>query len=192
MAVTIEWSTSSTFTSSTDLISHGNLANGVTGSGTEIFIRHTGVTPLTGCSFYIHPVATGYTGSSSATNDFTEVTTWGAGVTANSFGGIQINMDKTDLYTASYSALSHTHKDEIDSLKVVAFTARLDDGLGAVGVSPSTAVELHENMNLITPGQLPTGATPDVAFKLRIKVPVQEDTAGIRQFDQILRYTYTS
>jgi hypothetical protein len=40
-------------------------------------------------------------------------------------------------------------------------------------------------------GTIPNGVN-NATFQMRIKVPTDEDTAGIRQFDQVMKYTFTS
>lgn len=192
MAVTIEWSTQSDFSSSTTLINHGNVSSGNESTAVEVFIRHDGDNPITSCAFYTQPYSGTYTGSASAATDFTELTTsWAANNTANGFGGFQINMDKSNSYNTAEAALAYNAKD-YESTGVVAFTARTDDGDGAVGVNAGSAVPLHLNMGLSIAGQIQVGTTPGVGFEARIVVPVDEDTAGIRQFDSVLLYTYTS
>lgn len=192
MTVTIEWSTSSTFSSTTELIDHGNSSNGDITEGIEIFIRHDGSNPITSCSFYLQPFTGTYSGDATASDDFTEITEWGASSTSSTFGGCQINMDMDNGYTSTFSSISYTSKDVLDTGEIVAFTARQDDGGGAVGINTTSAVTLHTNMGLSTAGEIPTGTQPGVAFKARIQIPTSEDTAGIRQFSQVLKYTFTS
>ncbi len=189
MVVAVEWSTSSSFASTTSLIDHGNVASGAATSGVEIFIRHNGLNPITGCVFFIQPFTGTYSGAATAPSDFTELaTTWGA-ASAAAFGGFQVNMDKNSAYVAAWG--SSGTKDTIVSTKKLTFTARNDDGGGAVAVSAATGVPLHVDMGCTSEGVVPIGSTPGVGFKARLMVPAAT-TLGVRQFDQVLKYTYTS
>ncbi len=189
--VTITWSTSSTFASTTSLINHGNVANGANTSAVEVFIRHDGSNPITDCVFYIQPFTGTYSGDESAATDYAEIATaWGADSTSDGFGGFQVNMDKDNSYAAAWG--TYSAKDTLDVGDILTFTARTTDGSGNVAVSAASGVPLHVNMGLSTEGEIPTGLTPGVGFQCRVKVPTAEDTAGIRQFDQVLKYTYTS
>ncbi len=60
------------------------------------------------------------------------------------------------------------------------------------GDSIANGITLHANMGLISTGTIQAGTAPNVRFKLRIQLPEDEDTPGTREFDQKLRYTFTS
>jgi len=41
-------------------------------------------------------------------------------------------------------------------------------------------------------GVIPYGGGPNVRFKMRVSVPSSESTVGVRLFDHVAKYTYTS
>lgn len=185
MAVSITWSLTNNGTGIT-LVDHGNAANGQNTTAKQVYIRHDGANEITNCAFYNQQKSGSYTGSANAAADFTELINWGDGNTANSFGGFQVNMDAEGGFSGGPTwGMSETQKTSADGLK---FTLRT-----GVADNPTNAVTLSEKMstNMTTNGVIPAGVT-DVTFQCRIKIPVDEDTAGVRQFDQVLKYTYTS
>lgn len=185
MAVSITWSATAGGTAITN-VNHGNAANGAVTSAQQVYIRHDGTNPITGCSFYFGQKTGSYTGSFNAAADFTEIRAWGDGGTANAFGGVQVNMDAEGGFSGGASwDMSESQKTSTDGYK---FTMRT----GTADVT-GNSVDLSEKMSasMSVDGTIPNGIT-NVTFQIRIKIPTDEDTAGIRQFDQVLKFTYTS
>jgi hypothetical protein len=81
--------------------------------------------------------------------------------------------------------MSESQKTSSDGYK---FTMRT-----GVGDASGNAVTLSEKMSasMSVDGTIPNAVT-SATFQIRIKIPTDEDTAGVRQFDQVLKYTYTS
>jgi hypothetical protein len=184
MTVSITWSSTAGGAGIASL-NHGTSANGNNTTAQEIFIRHNGVNPITACGFYFAQKSGSYTGSATAADDFTEMIAWGDDNDTADFGGIQINMDKEGSFSGGSTwGMSEAQKTSVDNLK---FTVRT-----GVGNSLANAVTLSEKMGtgMTTNGEIP--ASTNVSFQLRIKVPSSENVAGTRQFDQVLKYTYTS
>lgn len=184
MTVSITWALTS-MGSPVTLVNHGNAANGeYTSPNQNVYIRHDGSNPITNCAFYFQQKASGYTGSFSAAADFTEIKAWGDSSTSSGHGGVQVNMDPTNStgYNATTWNLSNTTK-----TTTVAFTMHT-----SVADTTNNAVTLKEHMSagMSVDGQIPNGV--EARFLARFLVPTDEDTAGVRQIDQVLKYTFTS
>ena len=185
MAVSITWSSTAGGVGITS-VSHGSATNGANTTAQQIFVRHDGTNPITACAFYFAQKSGSYTGGFTATTDFAELLAWGDGATANAFGGVQINMDSEGSFSGGATwDMSQSQKTSVDGLK---FTVRT-----STGDATGTAVTLSEKMStsMSTNGTLPNAVT-NASFQIRLKVPTDEDTAGTRQFDQVLKYTFTS
>jgi hypothetical protein len=93
-------------------------------------------------------------------------------------------MDPTNStgYNATTWNLSNTTK-----TTTVAFTMHT-----SVADTTNNAVTLKEHMSagMSVDGQIPNGV--EARFLARFLVPTDEDTAGVRQIDQVLKYTFTS
>ena len=136
----------------------------------DLYISHDGDEKIYSCGFYIQAYSGVYAGGDSAANDYTELLGWGAA----DIEGFLINQDLLGLWAAGYT--SHktgrgtvTMPITLDSDSIVG-GASLGDGEieGAV----LGAEEAH--------------------VMVKIAVPAAETTAGTRQFDQVLAFTYTS
>lgn len=185
MPVSITWSATNNGTAITS-VNHGNAANGTNTTAQQVFIRHDGANPITGCAFYFGQKTGSYTGSFNAAADFAEIKAWGDGGTANAFGGVQVNMDAEGGFSGGATwGMSESQKTSSDGYK---FTMRT-----GVADASGNAVTLSEKMSasMSVDGTIPNGVT-SATFQIRIKIPTDEDTAGVRQFDQVLKYTYTS
>jgi hypothetical protein len=190
MAVNITWSATQNGVAITSL-DHGSGSNGDTvsngGNGTagvEVWLRHDGANAITNAGFYLGQKSGTYTGAVSAAADLAEMLAWGDGATAGAFGGFQINMEKTG-GTPYSSGNWPSVGTKTPTLGSAFYTG--------VGDSIANKVLLKTSMGASVSGTgvLDAGGTA-CAFKCRVQIPTDEDTVGIRQFDQKLRYTYTS
>jgi hypothetical protein len=185
MAVSITWSLTDNGAAET-LIDHGNAANGENTTATQIYIRHDGTNEITNCAFYFAEKSGSYTGSLNAVADYAEMLAWGDAGVADDWGGIQVNMDAEGGFSGGATwGMSESQKTSADGYK---FTART-----GVGDGSANGVTLSEKMSasMSVDGTIPNAIT-NTTFQLRIKIPTNEDTAGVRQFDQVLKYTFTS
>lgn len=185
MAVSITWSLTANGSGIT-LVDHGNAANGQNTTAKQVFLRHDGANEITNCAFYTQQKSGSYTGSANAALDFTELVNWGDGVVSAAWGGFQVNMDAEGGFSGGATwGMSESQKSSADGLK---FTMRT-----GVADSAPNGVTLSEKMssNMSTNGVIPAGVT-NATFQCRVKIPTNEDTAGVRQFDQVMSYTYTS
>ena len=181
MSVSITWNQSGSPVSS---VSHGSGGNGDTLPEQEISIEHDGNNPITNCQFFLAAKSDPYSGDFSKSQDLAKLLSWGDGNIANDFGGFQINMDAIGSFPAGKWP---TEADKIDSGSGeyhVFYTGH--------GDSYSNGIVLHQNMSgdMTQMGVIPVNA--EASFKCRIQIPTSEGTIGIRQFDQRLRFTFTS
>lgn len=184
MAVNVIWSYTNGGEAISAIINHGNAANGDTTTVKEIFLRHDGSNEITNVGIYVRDYSGTYAGDATASSDLIELLSWGDASTIDTFGGFQVNMDAVGAYpAASWPA----YDDKSPSNGFVHRTG--------VGDSEGNAVTLAKAAGIADPyvaGELPSGNSPNVRFKARIQVPTAEDTAGIRQFDQVVRFAFTS
>lgn len=182
--VAVTWSTTAGGVTTTSF-DEGNSANGATTTATRIYIRHDGVNPITNCRLYIVPRLT-YSGDFTAVDDFAELLAAGNALTANTFGGVQLNFDATGGFSGGDTwGMSESQKTASDALK---YTIRT-----GVGDTASTGILLPMQMSasMTEDGVIPAGVT-DASFQVRLKIPTDEDTLGVRQFDMILKFTATT
>ena len=178
MTVAINWSLTPAGAAITDF-EFPTISNGDTSSHQQIYLSHDGASSITGCGFYFREVVGGYTGDDSPAEDFAEIKSWGDySDDANGFGGAQIEMDPV----GAAWGLTHLVKST-----ATAFVLR-----SGVGDTPDNAVTLVTEMSpsMVTDGVIPTGV--EVSFLIRFQVPTNEDVAGVRQIQQVFKYTFTS
>lgn len=180
MSVSIIWSATNGGAALSSPVDHGSGGNGDTLATSTIYLRHDGDNPITDCGFYLAELTGTYSGGASKSADLAEVLGWGDGTTATTFGGLLLNMNATGGWATwpSYSSKSGSNYN----------TFRTN-----VGDSQINKITLATEMGLTgSAGVVQAGDSPNVRFRLRVQIPTAEDTVGIRQFDQRLRYTYTS
>lgn len=167
MVVSIIWSETQDGAAWSEPIDSGEIPTGESGSSLdEVWIRHTGTNKITNCAFYIQAYTGSYTGGASASDDYNELITWGNDSATDGFLIDQETFDGTETFV--------THKTG-QGTSVAPIT------LDGKSESPSGGG---------TNGEIAASADHKIQFK--ITVPSAEDTAGTRQFDQVLKYTYTS
>lgn len=181
MPVSVTWSLTNGGAAISEPLDHGTGVNGDTLAAQEIHLRHDGVNQITNCGFYLAQKSGAYAGDADAPSDLAELLAWGDDSTENGFGGFQVNMDAVGGFGAGAWPLYNSKQPTNGS---AFFTG--------VGDTAANKIQLPTSMNLGTPGNIPAGATPNVRFQARIQVPTDEDTPGVRQFDQKLRFTFTS
>ena len=158
-------------------VDHGPSDNGDSTIEKEFFLRHTYLNNITGVGFYLRPTTATYSGDFTAVKDYDELIAWGDGADLPSLGGFQYNFSADTAYP-------------IDSWP-------LSPGVGdshrtGFGDSAATALGLPTSTGVVHFGEVQTGLAPNVRFKMRIKVPENASTTGIRQVEQVMLYNYTS
>jgi len=181
MAITVTWSSTDGGSAISEPLNHGSAAAGNILTAQTIFLAHNGTSPITGCVFYIEEKSGTYGGAATPSADLAELLGWGDDSTANGYGGYQLNMDAN----GSFPALSFPVFNNKQRNQSVTF-------LTGVGDSPANGVPLPTTMGLTNAQEIPIGTSPGISFQCRIQIPTDEGVAGIRQFDQKLRFTFTS
>lgn len=187
MPVSITWSSTSGGAATT-LIDHGSVANGAYSSpNQDVYLSHDGLNSITACAFYFQAKASGYTGAASGVLDFAEIKAYGDLSTVSGHGGVQLNMDP--LNASVYNATTWDLSESVKSVGSPTYAFTMKTGTGDTS---STAVTLNALMSagMTVEGEIPTGV--EARFLARFQVPTDEDTAGIRQLEQVLLYTFTS
>jgi hypothetical protein len=180
MPVNIIWSLTAGGVAVTTTIDHGNCANGSNTTIKEIYLRHDGLNSITAAGLYIRQFSGTYVGSFTANADINEIIGWADAVTSAGFGGVHCNL----LATTSYPSSGWPLYD--DKSPTGGFAHRT-----GVGDSEANAFLLPTSTDCGVAGVITSGETT-VRFKMRIGIPADELIIGVRQFDQVLRYTYTT
>jgi len=186
MAVNITFSITDGGTALTQLAC-GAALSGTSTQDLIVYVAHDGSRSITNCGFYIEP-ATGrsYAGSFTANDDYNEVVAMGNSNSSSSWGGIQYNMDAIGGFSGGGTwDMSVTQKTSLDGLK---FTIRTGAGLTSGNAVP---LKKETTNYMIADGILPAGVT-DAHFKVRVKIPTSTTAIGLRDTDQVFKYTYTS
>lgn len=169
MVVAIIWSETTGGAAIAGDLVWANINNGANDTD-ELFITHDGAEKITSCAFYIQAYSGAYSGGDSAANDYTELMSWGAGDTE----GFLINQDHLTAPPGSYVS----HKTGRGTA-AVPITLESDSIVGGASLG-NGEIEGSD-----------TG-TEESHIKVKIAVPAAESTAGTRQFDQCIAFTYTS
>jgi len=186
MGVSIMWSLTNGGESISELVDHGNISNGAATGPATLYLRHDGVNNITNVGLYIRAYSSTYGGSFTATGDFNEILSWGNGATDDAFGGFEVNLNASGGFLTS-SWPSRSEKTVLVGGKIAGFVH-----YPGYGDSEPNAVELSSLTGAIDDGEIQPGNSPNVRLKVRIVAPTDEDTIGYRQFDQVLRFNFTS
>jgi hypothetical protein len=179
MSVSIIWSYTAGGAGISTIVDHGNAANGASTDGKEIFIRHTGENKITNVGLYIRQISGTYSGSFTALSDINEILSWGDAGSSAAFGGFMVNFQPDSYPSAAWPTLS-------SKSPTGGFVHRT-----GYGDNETNAVTIPTSAGPVVAGEILSGVI-NVRFKTKIKVPTDETLVGIRQFESILRYTYTS
>jgi len=166
MVVSITWSETSRGAASSAPLDWGNIGNGEN-STDDLYIRHDGSEKIYDCVFYIQAYTGSYTGGASAAADYSELIGWGDG---DDTEGFLIN--QTHLTASPGTYVTHKTGQGTAAAPITLLDDIIIDGPGAADGEIASGEEGH--------------------IKVKIAVPSGENVAGTRQFDQVLKYTYTS
>ena len=179
--VDIIWSLTNGGSALTTVLNHGNLSNGQNTVAQEIFLRHNGINPITSCGILTRQFSGTYSGGKSAAVDFAEFLSWGDQSTLAGFGGIQFNMDAVGAYPAAawptYASKTPTNGETVRT---------------GVGDSVSNAITIPAVTGATANGTIQAGASPNVRLGMRVHIPADEDTVGVRMVDTVMIYNFTS
>lgn len=143
-------------------INHGSIANGKETQPEDVYIRHDGDNEITDCAFYCQQFTGTYDGAQTAALDLDELKAWGD---ADAGKGFLIDVDHDDTY--EYNLKS-------GQMDLEANAVSLDDS-GAGGSNPDDI-----------------GVSGEAKIKLKIAVPYTVDIPGVRFYDFLMKYSYTS
>jgi hypothetical protein len=182
MAVSVTWSLSNGGSAASDPVDHGDQASGDKSSGIQVYIAHDGENSLTNCRFWIGEKSDTYGGDFTAPADLAEMLEWGDATSSGLFGGFQVNMDTEGGFPDSWPEWDDKEGDYFSSF----YTGHGDVAASGVLLSQKMSPEMTVD------GIIPADMTTWPSFKARVQVPADESTTGVRQFDQRLRFTYSS
>jgi len=166
-------------------LNHGDVGAGNNSLVRTVFIEHDGENQITNCRLWIDVKSGTYGGDATPAADLAEILEWGDAAVADDFGGLAVNMDAAGSFPGGkWPTASVKYSDDYSAF----YTGR--------GDTPDNGLLLHVNMNS-TPampgnGVIPADCTTWPSFACRLRVPSNEGTTGVRQFEQKLRFTYTS
>lgn len=184
MPVVVIFSSSNGGSSITEPLSYGNISNGSNSSNQTIYVRHTGVNPITAAAFYVEAVDAGsYGGDFTSAADKAELLSWGNASAANDFGGVQFNQNALGGFPGA-SWPTFANKTTIDG-----YGHTVRTGIGDSSTNPLTVLT---TTGATANGTIQAGASPNVRFQARIVVPTSEATLGVRQFNFALTFTSTT
>lgn len=160
-------------------VNHGNIGNGSATSGIEIFVSHNGANPITNAAIFMRPYSGTYSGSNTASGDFAEFISWGDKNTVDGFGGFQVHFGAPTSYISDWPTYGAKTQSE-------SFCHR-----SGVGDSEGNAFLLPiSSTGSDAAGKINDGSA--ARFKTRVVIPTEEDTIGVRQWDHVLRFDFTS
>jgi hypothetical protein len=182
MAVSITWSETQGGAAISAPLNHGTASTGSNTTAKNIWLEHDGANDITGCGFILTQYSGTYTGGATAALDKTELTTtWPSG-SGTSWGGVLINMDADGAFPAGNWPTVSTPQPSLGAT----FTS-------SIGADTASKVTLQTSMGAaVTSNGTIAAANDDTNFQMRMQVPSDEGTLGVRQFDLKLRYTFTS
>ena len=181
MAVEITWSLTNGGAAIAATLDHGSKSNGEVSTANEVHVRHDHTSNIVNAGVYARAYSGVYTGTFAAATDFAELLAWGDGATADAFGGLQWNF----LATSSYASTGWPTQASKSPAGGLAIRTGVGDSIGNAFTIPTTT-------GATGAGEIQTGSSPNVRFQIRVQVPTDEDTVGIRQWDQALTFTYTT
>lgn len=159
----------------------GTVANDAVSNTVNLYVRHNGANKITGASFFVQAYTGTYGGNYTPTADYAKLQ--GLGDTNN---GLQFDEDWDR--TVPFNVLYQVKTGDGDSFatrRAIAATSMVRDNAGSeadatapvVGeIGPALNATLGDNAHL----------------KYRIKIPASETDGGIRQYDTVIAYNYTT
>lgn len=190
MSITVHWASDDNGTDISQALDHGNIATGNLSAADTIYIYHDGTNNLTSAAFYLDQYSGAYSGNASALEDLEEILGWGDSAIAANFGGYLINMDADNNFAAAWPNQANHN---------VGTTGFVFNNLDSQGDSIANGITLAADMKGdgtgsagVIPANTPNGYGTNYKFQAKVQVPTNEGTLGIRQFDLVLSYSYTS
>ncbi len=150
----------------------GSITPGTSANVYDVYISHTGTSPITGCGIYIIPYTAGiYLGTRTAQDDIDDILAWGDASYPALTGGLYVNQNAAGGFPdASYETFRTGHGDSLAN----AFPLSVD------AIDLGTAIA----------GEIAAGGEAHIRF--RLDIPAAFPDTGIFYFDVKLDYTATS
>lgn len=165
----------------------GTVANGSSSTAQEIYVRHNGTQNITSVAYYIQAYTGVYGGDFSANADYAKLLALGDG--AGTYG-LLFDEDwnsspnfttKFKIKTGTADSFANKRSIQISALSYWNGSTKVDPTGGVIGIlapnDNSAGAQLYGNRLLL---------------RYRIDLPLSEVDGGIRQFDIVTAYTYTS
>lgn len=161
----------------------GTVANGAFSNTTNLFVKHDGAQKITGLSYYIQSFTGTYGGNYTASADYAKLLALGdAGTPA----GLQVDevWNSSPNFQTFYQVKTG-NADSFANRRVVPTTAMSRNNSGTeVGATTPVAGEVGPTGNTVIGDR--------AHVRERISIPSAEVDGGIRQFDAVFAYNYTT
>lgn len=192
--IQIVWSLENGGSSLDEPLDHGNNAGSNITTAQTIYVRHNGENKITNCGIYLRAFSgsTGdgetYSGDAATpTDDYNELVQWGDYTDPGFFGGFQVNMDAAGGFP-SYNWPDETNKVAASGLGFVVSSGVADTEANAFEIKK----EMSGTTIGVTDGEIPPGSAPNYRMQTRIQIPASGVDAGIRMFEHVLKFTFTT
>jgi hypothetical protein len=181
MSISITFSSTNGGAAISDPLDHGSSSTGDNTTPETMYIEHDGNNPITNCRLYVDAKSGAYGGSRTAAEDKADLLTWGDSVLETTFGGVQFNFDAQGAFPVSawgsYGDKSPTNGNTIRS---------------GVGDNAVNGIVLPVATGAPSAGVIPSGASPNVRFQTRIKIPSSGAGVNVMEFGLKLAFSYVS
>jgi hypothetical protein len=168
----------------------GTVANDSVSATQELFLRHNGVNKITSCAYYIQPFSGVYGGAYDPSSDFAKILALGD-VTPGNHGLLFDEDWNASPQFSSFYKIKTGSGDSFGTRRNFATSMQLYFNSGTSAKSdPSAPVvgEVGPNDN----GAIAQAIGNRSLLRFRLSLPANEIDGGIRQFDTVIAYTYTS
>ena len=183
MSVNIIWSYTAAGAAIEDLVDHGSVANGSGSTPKDVYIEHDGAGDITNVAIYVRQLSGTYSGTFTPSADLSKIIEWGDETVEDDFGGFMICFNKS--YAGNLSSNSLVWPTYAAKDQNYCYTFRT-----GTGDSESNAITVPTKAGIAVAGTI--GAAENAFLGFKCLVPTNESTLGVRQWETVLRYTYSS
>lgn len=168
----------------------GTVANDSVSATQELFLRHNGVNKITSCAYYIQPYSGVYGGGYDAATDYAKMLALGDTTPGNY--GLMFDEDwNSSPQFSSFFKIKTGYGDAFGTRRNFPSTMQLYYNTSTAAKSDPTSPvvgEVGPNDN----GVVAQAVGNRSLLRFRLGLPANELDGGIRQFDTVVAYTYTS
>lgn len=168
----------------------GTVANDAVSSTQELYLRHNGVNKITSSAYYIQPYSGVYGGNYDAATDYAKMKSLGDDISGDY--GLMFDEDwNASPQFSSFYKIKTGFGDSFANRRNFPTTMQLYYNTGTAAKSDPSAPVVGEV------GPNDDGATAQAIgnrslLRFRVGLPASEVDGGIRQYDTVIAYTYTS